>query len=457
MRTNNRDLIVIGGGLAGCEAALQAAKRGINVTLYEMRPSVSTPAHKTPSLGELVCSNSLGSLLPDRASGLLMSELRKLNSFLLKIAEESCVPSGSSLSVDRDVFSAGIEQAIRQSTHIKVIREEVTEMPLEPAVIATGPLTSPALSSALMDFTGQKNFYFYDAVSPVIYLDSIDFSKAFCASRFAEEKGQTADYINCPMNKNEFELFASELASAKRSKLKEFESEIEIGIPERKKDYFEACLPVEIIASRGFQSLAFGPMRPIGLKDPRTDLRPYAVLQLRQENRSATLYNMVGFQTNLTYSEQKRVFRLIPGLENAEFARFGQMHRNTYLNSPDLLQSTSQLKNRTDLFLAGQLTGIEGYLGNIASGLLAGINASNYLLNKELCIFPPSTMIGALYNYITENHPKSFQPMKANFGLLPELVDRFVPRPERAARYVDAAARNMDQYLQENLDILGIL
>lgn len=451
-----RELTVIGGGLAGCEAALQAAKRGIKVSLYEMRPFVFTPAHKTPYLGELVCSNSLGSLLPDRASGLLMSELQKLDSFLLKIAKDTSVPSGSSLSVDREAFSAGIENVISSNPLITVIRKEVEVIPQETVLIASGPLTSDSLSSSLVNFFGQQNLYFYDAVSPIVFRDSIDFSKAFYASRFADEKGQSADYINCPMNKNEFEQFVSELVSAQRTRLKGFESDIDDRISKDKGDYFEACLPVEIIASRGYQSLVFGPMRPIGLKDTRTNQRPYAVLQLRQENRSATLYNLVGFQTNLTYPEQKRVFRLIPGLENAEFARFGQMHRNTYLNSPEILLPTSQSKKRPDLFLAGQLTGIEGYLGNIASGLVAGNNAANFLLEKEMCVFPSSTMIGALNSYITETHQRTFQPMKANFGLLPELEDRFVPRPERAARYVNAAARNMDLYLLENSKLLGI-
>lgn len=450
------ELIVIGGGLAGCEAALQAAKRGINVLLYEMRPDVSTPAHKTAFLGELVCSNSLGSMLPDRASGLLMNELKKLDSFLLRIAEDASVPSGSSLSVDREAFSAAIEKVVHQNVRIKIIHEEFQSIPSQPAVIASGPLTSPTLSSAITELTGQQNLYFYDAVSPVVYRESIDFSVAFYASRFASEKGQTADYINCPMNKEEFEAFASELLSAHRTPLREFEQEINIGLKRGKKDYFEACLPIEIIAARGIQSLVFGPMRPIGLIDPRANQRPYAVLQLRQENRAATLYNMVGFQTNLTYPEQKRIFRSIPGLGNVEFARFGQMHRNTFVNSPELLLPSSQIKYRPDLFLAGQLTGIEGYLGNIASGLVAGVNAANYILNKDMCVFPPTTLIGALYNYITESHPKVFQPMKANFGLLPELEDRFVPRPERAARYVKAASQSMDTFIMKNSAILGI-
>jgi methylenetetrahydrofolate--tRNA-(uracil-5-)-methyltransferase len=441
------ELIIVGGGLAGCEAAFQAAERGIFVSLYEMRPFGSTPAHTTDKLAELVCSNSLGSLLPDRASGLLMSELEKLNSLLLRIARQSSVPSGGSLSVDRDAFSLGIENILVNHPRITIIREEVLRIPTQPVIIASGPLTSRALTDAISEFTGQENLFFYDAVAPIIRKESIDFSIAFSASRFAAEKGQTADYINCPLNKEEFDEFVTALTSADRIPLKAYEVDLQNGVTAGKGSFFSGCLPIEVIAGRGSKSLCFGPMRPIGLKDPRTNQRPYAVLQLRQENLAATLYNMVGFQTNLTYAEQKRVFQLIPGLKNAEFERMGQMHRNTYLSAPSILFPTLQTQKRPDLFFAGQLTGIEGYLGNIGSGLMAGINAANYLQGKDLITFPKTTILGALCHYIAECPPEEFQPMKANFGLLPLPNNRFANRLERAAQYVDSATASMDEFL----------
>jgi methylenetetrahydrofolate--tRNA-(uracil-5-)-methyltransferase len=441
------ELIIIGGGLAGCEAAFQAAERGISVSLYEMRPFGSTPAHTTDKLAELVCSNSLGSLLPDRASGLLMSELEKLNSLLMKIARQSSVPSGGSLSVDRDAFSLGIENVLVNHPRITIIREEVLRIPTQPVIISSGPLTSLALSDAISEFTGQDNLFFYDAVAPIIRKESIDFSIAFSASRFAAEKGQTADYINCPLNNEEFDEFVAALTSADRIPLKTYEVDLQNGVTAGKGSYFNGCLPIEVIAGRGAKSLCFGPMRPIGLKDPRTNQRPYAVLQLRQENLAASLYNMVGFQTNLTYAEQKRVFQMIPGLKNAEFERMGQMHRNTYISAPSILLPTLQTQKRPDLFFAGQLTGIEGYLGNIGSGLLAGINAANYLQGKDLITFPKTTILGALCHFIVECPPEDFQPMKANFGLLPLPNNRFANRLERAAQYVDSATVSMDEFL----------
>lgn len=452
-----KDLIVIGGGLAGCEAAYQAASRGIRVMLYEMRPNSISPVHSTDHLAELVCSNSLGSSLPDRASGLLLSELLKLNSLLVKIAQNTAVPSGSSISVDREAFAASVEDVILHHPNIHVIREEFSEIPDSAAIIASGPLTSPKLARSLSAYFEQENLFFYDAIAPIVYKDSIDFSIAFYASRFGSKKGQTADYVNCPLTRDEYSRFVNELVSAERVRLKDFENTIDDGVTTGKGRFFEGCLPVEVIASRGVQSLAYGPMRPIGLIDSRTNQRPYAVLQLRQENLSASLYNMVGFQTNLTYSEQNRIFRLVPGLENAEFARMGQMHRNTFVCSPNILLATSQTMKRHDLFLAGQITGIEGYLGNMASGLLAGINAANLLNGKGLCVFPPSTMLGALYRFITECPEKTFQPIKANFGILPELNDRFVIRQERAARYVASATRSMDACIQHNTKLLGLL
>lgn len=449
-------LTIIGGGLAGSEAAFQAAERGCKVHLYEMRPDKETPAHTTGNLAELVCSNSLGSFLPDRASGLLMDELSILGSLLLKIARETIVPSGGSLSVDRDFFSRKITSILENHPRIKVIREECLIIPESPAIIASGPLTSSRLATSLSNFTKKDNLFFFDAIAPIIIQESIDFSIAFKASRFAEEKGQSADYVNCPLSKDEFDHFVYELTSAKCKPLKKYENEIADGVRTGKGKFFEACLPIEVIASRGRKALSFGPMRPIGLMDPRTGCRPYAVLQLRQENLSASLYNMVGFQTNLTFSEQNRVFRLIPGLKNAEFVRYGQMHSNTYLCAPALLLPSLQTKKRADLFIAGQLAGVEGYLGNIASGLLAGINAANFTQGMEVCIFPPSTLIGAMTRYITQCSEKSFQPMKANFGLLPELEDGSVPRPERAARYVKSASIAMKKYVESHRDILRL-
>ena len=450
-----KDLIIIGGGLAGCEAAYQAAKRGISVQLYEMRPSVTTPAHKTEGLAELVCSNSLGSLLTDRASGLLMSELTKLDSLLLQTARKTAVPSGSSLSVDRLAFSREIEKTLQNQPLIKIIREEVTCIPDGPAIIASGPLTSLSLSEDLAHFTGRDNLFFYDALAPIIRRDSVDFSIAFSASRFAWEKGETNDYINCPLSETEFDRFVTELLSAERIALEGEEKKIENGVKAGKGSFFEGCLPIEILARRGTKTLCFGPMRPIGLRNPHKEERPYAVVQLRQDDLSATLYNMVGFQTNLTYPEQKRVFRMIPGLEHAEFERFGQMHRNTFISSPTVLLPTLQTRERDDLFIAGQLAGIEGYLGNIASGLLAGMNAANILLGKEPVVFPIGTMLGALCRYISECPPEDFQPVKANFGLLPEIQTKKAIRLVRAAQYVENATIAMDKFLSDNDLLLG--
>jgi methylenetetrahydrofolate--tRNA-(uracil-5-)-methyltransferase len=457
VKNMDQELIIIGGGLAGCEAAFQAAERGISVLLYEMRPAGSTPAHKTDRLGELVCSNSLGSLLPDRASGLLMDELSRLGSMLLKTARSSAVPSGSSLSVDRLAFSKGIEDILLSHPHIKVIREEITRIPDVPAVIASGPLTSPTLTKSIAEFTGQDNLFFFDALAPIIQKETIDMSIAFSGSRFSWEKGESADYINCPLSREEFDRFVTALVTAERIPLTGEETQINNGVKAGKGSFFEGCLPIEEIARRGTKTLCFGPMRPIGLRNPHKEERPNAILQLRQDNLSATLYNMVGFQTNLTYSEQERIFRMIPGLENAEFERFGQMHRNTFISSPTVLLPTLQTRTRPDLFFAGQLTGIEGYLGNIGSGLLAGINAANYITGKEPVVFPSGTMIGALCRYITESASDNFQPMKANFGLLPEPENRFGNRLERSARYVENAKRVMDYFLLNTRDVSGAL
>ncbi|MCX7609897.1 MAG: methylenetetrahydrofolate--tRNA-(uracil(54)-C(5))-methyltransferase (FADH(2)-oxidizing) TrmFO, partial [Anaerolineales bacterium] len=382
--SNQAELNIIGGGLAGSEAAWQAAERGIRVRLFEMRPFVTTGAHQTDQLAELVCSNSFGSDLPDRASGVLKEELRRLNSFLLECAEATRLPAGSALAVDREQFARLVTERLSQHPRIEIIRQEVTEIPAGPTIIASGPLTSPALARALATFTGERHLYFYDAIAPIVTLESINMNIAFRASRYGIGEQEEGDYINCPLNREEYEAFVEALLHAERIPLREFETEIEQGVRAGDEQFFEGCLPVEVIARRGLRSLAFGPMRPVGLRDPRTGQRAYAIVQLRQDNLAGTLYNMVGFQTNLTYPEQKRVFRMIPGLENAEFVRYGQMHRNTFLASPRLLLPTLQSRQRPDLFFAGQITGVEGYMGNIATGLLAGWNAVRYLRHEPL-------------------------------------------------------------------------
>lgn len=435
-------LHVIGGGLAGTEAAWQAAERGIKVILYEMRPKTNTPAHVTARLAELVCSNSLGSDLPDRASGLLKNELRHMNSLLMRCAENAAVPAGGALAVDREGFANGVETAINTHPNITLVREEVTKIPDEPCIIATGPLTSSALADEIAKLTGEEYLYFYDALTPLIEYDSINMDIAFRANRWGRGETEEGDYINCPFNKEEYENFVRELVQAERIELRDFESE--------DPHFFEGCLPVEQIASRGEKSLAFGPMRPVGLFDPRTDRRPYAVLQLRQDNTAGTLYNMVGFQTNLRWTEQRRIFRMIPGLENASFARLGQMHRNTFINSPTLLRPTMQFHSRDDLFFAGQITGVEGYAGNIGTGLLAGINAANQLHSKTLWELPRTTMMGALCYYVTHAEPKSFQPMKANFDLVPKFEEVIRDKRKRKQAYADRGLADLDAFLNEH-------
>jgi methylenetetrahydrofolate--tRNA-(uracil-5-)-methyltransferase len=415
------NLIVIGGGLAGSEAAYQAAQRGLKVQLYEMRPSLQTGAHQTQDLAELVCSNSLGSNLPDRASGLLKNEMRRLGSVLLECAESAALPAGGALAVDRELFAKLVTNRIESHPNIEIIREEVKEIPQTPCIVASGPLTSPALSDSLASLSSEEHLFFFDAIAPVIHADSINMQIAFRASRYGTGEQDAGDYINCPLNKEEYYTFVDALLKAERIELRSFEEAIKSGV--KAGHFFEGCLPVEIIAERGIDSLAFGPMRPVGLRDPRTGKRPYAVVQLRQDNLVGSLYNLVGFQTNLKYPEQKRVLRLIPGLENAEFLRFGQMHRNTFIASPKLLRPTLQHIQRDDLFFAGQITGVEGYMGNIATGLLAGINAARRYQNEEPLTLPQTTMLGALCHYITHADLKDFQPMKANFGILPPLED----------------------------------
>ncbi|GAB4495577.1 MAG: methylenetetrahydrofolate--tRNA-(uracil(54)-C(5)) -methyltransferase (FADH(2)-oxidizing) TrmFO [Anaerolineales bacterium] len=437
------DLIVIGGGLAGSEAAWQAAERGIQVDLYEMRPHMPTGAHTGGNLAELVCSNSLGSDLPDRAPGLLKAEMRILGSRLLRAAEETAVPAGGALAVDREAFASRVTQLLAAHPNIRIVRAEMPHLPDTPTLVASGPLTSSRLAQALLAFSGQEHLYFYDAIAPIVRHDSIDFSIAFRASRYGRGDQEDGDYINCPMTRDEYEAFVDALLAAQRIELKDFERDLEQGVRAGAHHFFEGCLPVEILARRGRDALAFGPLRPVGLRDPRTGKRPYAVVQLRQDNVAGTLYNLVGFQTNLTFPEQRRVLRMIPGLGQAEFERYGQMHRNTFLFSPALLQPTLQAIRRPNLFFAGQITGVEGYAGNIATGLLAGINAARFLRGESLVTLPPETMLGALCYYITHASAADFQPMKANFGLLPPLENAPRGKRERGAEYAQRALQSL--------------
>ena len=442
------ELTVIGGGLAGSEAAWQAAERGIMVKLYEMRPQQLTPAHTTGYLAELVCSNSMGSNLIDRGTGLLQDELKRMHSLLLQCAEATALPAGGSLAVDREQFAALVTQKISQHPRIQCLHEEIQHIPAGPVIIASGPLTSPALSDSIQALTGQEHLFFYDAIAPIVSADSIDMQVAFRASRFERGSREEGDYINCPMEVDQYTNFIAELCHAKRIELRQFEQDLLNGVKGGAGKYFEGCLPVEILAQRGPETLAYGPLRPIGLADPRTGKFAFAVLQLRQDNLADTLYNMVGFQTNLTFPEQKRVLRMIPGLENAEFVRYGQMHRNTFIASPLLLRPTMQFIQRDDLFFAGQITGVEGYMGNIATGLLAGVNAARLIRGKPTLTLPPLTMLGALCYYITHAEMKYFQPMKANFGILP-IVDRKIRGSrERAMVHVKRAVPDLDNFIE---------
>ncbi len=444
------DLTVIGGGLAGSEAAWQAADLGLQVTLYEMRPGQSTGAHRTGWLAELVCSNSLGSDLPDRAAGLLKNELRRLGSMVLACAEEAALPAGGALAVDRENFARRVTERIEAHPHITLIREEVKGLADGPCVVASGPLTSASLAAELCQLAGEEHLYFFDAISPIVSADSVNMQVAYRASRYGRGERQEGDYINCPLDADEYRAFVHELASAERIQLREFEEALELGVNAGPDRFFEGCLPVEILASRDEKALAFGPMRPVGLRDPRTGRRPHAVLQLRQDNLAGTLHNLVGFQTNLTYPEQRRVFRMVPGLERAEFLRYGQMHRNTFINSPRLLLPTLQFRERPGLLFAGQITGVEGYVGNIATGLLAGLNAARWFRGQDPLELPRTTMLGALCHYVSHADPGSFQPMKANFGLLPPLEGGdLLDRKQRAKAYVERALRDLVGLLSE--------
>lgn len=434
---------VIGGGLAGCEAAMQIALRGINVRLYEMKPNKKTPAHSTDKLGELVCSNSLKAMRVESAAGLLKEEMRRLNSFLIKCAEQCRVPAGGALAVDREIFSDLITKGVMDNPLIEVISEEIAEIPNDAVtVIATGPLTSDALAQKIKELTG-NTLSFFDAAAPIVTAESIDMEYAFFASRY--DKGDGDDYINCPMNKVEYETFYNELISAERAPLHDFD----VQNPK----VYEGCMPIEVMAQRGENTIRFGPMKPVGLINPKTGHRPWAVLQLRKENAVGTMYNLVGFQTNLKFPEQKRVFSLIPALHNADFVRYGVMHRNTFICSPKCLNADFSFRENKNLFFAGQLTGVEGYMESAASGLIAGINAANTVLGKNTIVLPKETMIGALAGYISDETVSNFQPMGANFGVLPELVDRPRDKKERGAAYAKRAVEALDRYIQHELEV----
>ncbi|MEJ9303874.1 FADH(2)-oxidizing methylenetetrahydrofolate--tRNA-(uracil(54)-C(5))-methyltransferase TrmFO [Priestia megaterium] len=415
---NEQVINVIGAGLAGSEAAWQIAKRGLKVHLYEMRPVKQTPAHHTDKFAELVCSNSLRANTLTNAVGVLKEEMRLLDSVIIRSADECAVPAGGALAVDRHEFAARVTESVKNHPNVTVVNEEITEIPQGPTVIATGPLTSKDLSEQLRALTSEDYLYFYDAAAPIIEKDSIDMDKVYLKSRY--DKGEAA-YLNCPMTKEEFHRFHEALINAETVPLKEFEKEI----------YFEGCMPIEVMASRGEKTMLFGPMKPVGLEDPKTGKRPYAVVQLRQDDAAGTLYNIVGFQTHLKWGAQKEVLSLIPGLENAEVVRYGVMHRNTFINSPKLLKPTYQYRERDDLFFAGQMTGVEGYVESAASGLMAGMNAARLVLGEELVVLPQETAIGSMAHYITHTSAKNFQPMNANFGLFKELEVRIKNKQER--------------------------
>lgn len=458
MVENEKTISVIGAGLAGCEAAYQIAKRGIKVKLYEMKPNNFSPAHHNKNFAEIVCSNSFKSNLLTNACGLLKEELRKLDSLLIKIADETKVPAGQALAVDRELFSEKVTNYIKENNLIEVIEKEVGEktegnkIALKDiineniTIIATGPLTTDELSNEIIKLVGEKELAFYDAAAPIVTKESIDFNIAFYGDRYEEEKRKDeteeewkerlktleASYVNLPMNKEEYEEFCKEIVNAEKVILHEFE----------KREIFEGCMPVEVMASRGIDTLRFGPLKPVGFDDPRTGKRPYAVVQLRQDNMSGKLYNIVGFQTNLKYGEQKRVFSKIPGLEKADFIKYGVMHKNTYINSTKLLDNTYNLMKNKKVYFAGQITGVEGYVESISSGFLAGINAVNQIELKEKIIFSEKTMIGALAKYISTPNEK-FQPMNANFGILPELNERIRDKKLRYQKLAEISLDNL--------------
>ena len=434
---------VIGAGLAGCEAAMKIASQNIKVKLYEMKPDKKTPAHHTDKFAELVCSNSLKALRTVSAAGLLKEEMRRLDSFLMKCADKCRVPAGGALAVDRDIFSELATEGIKSNPNIEIISEEITEIPNDAiTVVATGPLTSDALADSIQKMFGDS-LSFFDAAAPIVTAESIDMNYAFSASRYG--KGDGDDYINCPMNKEEYELFHNELVSAQRVELHDFD----VSNPK----VYEGCMPIEVMAQRGKDTIRFGPMKPVGLTDPKTGHRPWAVLQLRKENASSTMYNLVGFQTNLKFAEQKRVFSLIPALYKADFVRYGVMHRNTFICSPKVLDSDFSVRKNKNLFFAGQLTGVEGYMESAASGIIAGINAVRLYRGQNTVYFPRDTMLGALSSYISDPTVVKFQPMGANFGVLPELENRPRHKRERGMLYSKRSLESLDKFTKEGLDV----
>ncbi|MFS0637467.1 FADH(2)-oxidizing methylenetetrahydrofolate--tRNA-(uracil(54)-C(5))-methyltransferase TrmFO [Mesobacillus foraminis] len=424
---------VIGAGLAGSEAAWQLAKRGIKVRLYEMRPVRQTPAHHTDKFAELVCSNSLRANTLTNAVGVLKGEMRLLDSVIIGSADACSVPAGGALAVDRHEFAARVTELVKNHPNVSVVNEEMTGIPEGPVIIATGPLTSEALSKGLKELTGEEYLYFYDAAAPILEKDSIDMDKVYLKSRY--DKGEAA-YLNCPMTEEEFNTFYEALIAAETVPLKEFEKEI----------FFEGCMPIEVMANRGKKTMLFGPMKPVGLEDPKTGKRPYAVVQLRQDDAAGTLYNIVGFQTHLKWGPQKEVIRLIPGLENAEIVRYGVMHRNTFINSPKVLKATYQFKDRDDLFFAGQMTGVEGYVESAASGLIAGINAARLVKGEDPLEFPAETAMGSMAHYITSTNAKNFQPMNANFGLFPDLPMKIKAKQERNEQHAKRALETIQNF-----------
>ena len=443
----NKEAIVIGGGLAGTEAALQLAKRGIHVKLYEMKPKKFSEAHTNENLAEIVCSNSFKSNLLTNACGLLKEEMRRLGSYLIPIADNTSVPAGQALAVDRDEFSRRVTKIVNNNENIEIIREEIKELPKDSyIIIATGPLTSTKLAENIKKLLGEEQLYFYDAAAPIIEKDSIDFNVAFFGNRYEQERkkdeaidawlerieNQEKSYINLPMNKEEYENFYKELINAEIANLHDFE----------KKEIFEGCMPIEVMAKRGKETLRYGPLKPVGFTDKRTGYRPYAIVQLRQDNKEATLYNIVGFQTNLKYPEQKRVFRMIPGLEKANFMKYGVMHRNTYIQSTKVLNSKYQLKEKNNIYFAGQITGVEGYVESISSGLVAGINLANQILGKEELILPKETVIGALAEYISTER-ENFQPMNANFGILPQLPEKIKDKKQKYSKLAEISLQKI--------------
>lgn len=457
----NDFITVVGGGLAGSEATYQIAKRGIKVRLYEMKPNNFSPAHSNNNLAEIVCSNSFKSNLHTNACGLLKEELRNLDSLLIKIADETAVPAGQALAVDREVFSKKVTETLENMENVEIIRQEVGKDGLSIeniakdgiVIIATGPLTSDALSKQILELTGEEDLHFYDAAAPIIFKDSINMNIAFYGNRYEQERAKDEDieewkkkqkndgdvsYINLPMNKEEYENFWNELVNAEVVELHQFE----------KREIFEGCMPVEVMAKRGIDTLRYGPLKPMGFTDPRTGYRPYALVQLRQDNKDATIYNIVGFQTNLKFGEQKRVFSMIPGLENAEFAKYGVMHRNTFINSTKLLDRTYQLKKNKNIYFAGQITGVEGYVESISSGLVAGINAVKQLRQEEKIEFSEYTMIGALAQYISTPNEK-FQPMNANYGILPELEGKKIS--DKKLKYGKLSDRALEKLNGQNI------